>query len=38
MQDNEIEEEIDKDIVEIITHTFYADGKVIRSETEYKYE
>lgn len=29
---------IEDDIVEIITHTYYADGKVIRSETDYKYK
>lgn len=28
----------DDDIVEIITHTYYADGKVIRTETDYKYK
>lgn len=27
----------DDDIVEIITHSYYADGRVIRTETDYKY-
>ena len=29
---------MDNDIVEIITHTYYADGKVIKTESEYKYK
>lgn len=34
----EDEELMDNDIVEIITHTYYADGKVVRTETDYKYD
>ncbi len=29
---------IDDDAIEIITHTYYADGRVIKTETEYKYK
>ena len=32
------EELMDNDITEIITHTYYADGKVIKTESEYKYK
>ena len=29
---------MDDDIAEIITHTYYADGRVIKTETEYIYK
>lgn len=31
-------EENDNDAIEIITHTYYADGKAVRIETDYKYK
>ena len=38
LKEKEAEDEtIDDDIVEIITYRYYADGKVIRTETDYKY-
>lgn len=32
------EELMNDDIAEIITHAYYADGKVIKTETEYIYK
>lgn len=36
--EQELVELADDDIVEIITHSYYADGRVVKTETEYKYK
>ena len=38
LQEQEYNDNVDEDIQEIITKNFYADGKPIKTETEYKYK